>query len=161
VLKQGQRFAYLTSVLRDNTSKKYPTLVPTSSDFTATTARIMTKSMAVHQTSSPSLENLVFPITGGSSFKLINKKQKKETRRRVQHVGVLGPYIKSKCSHIPITFSQDDLHIKDYRQRNAMVISCVIHNKLQRQMYDAMCITCFNDHYQSIFKVVYYHTSHD
>jgi hypothetical protein len=104
VLKQGQRFAYLTSVLRNNTSKKYPTLVPTSSDSTTTAARIMTKSMAVHQTSSPSLENLVFPITGGSSFKLINKKQKKETQRRVQHVGVLGPYIKSKWSHIPLPF---------------------------------------------------------
>jgi hypothetical protein len=44
----------------------------------------------------------------------------------VQHVGVQGPFIKSKWSHIPITFSQDDLQLKDYPHNDAMVISCVI-----------------------------------
>jgi hypothetical protein len=44
----------------------------------------------------------------------------------MQHVGVQGPYIRTKWSHIPITFSQDDLHLKDYPHRDAMVISCVI-----------------------------------
>jgi hypothetical protein len=39
---------------------------------------------------------------------------------------VQGPYIKSKWSHVPITFSQDDLQVKDYPHNNAMVISCVI-----------------------------------
>jgi hypothetical protein len=52
---------------------------------------------------------LVLPITCGSGSELANKKQKKEAQRRVQHVGVQGPFIKSKWSHIPITFSQDDL----------------------------------------------------
>jgi ribonuclease HI len=33
------------------------------------------------------------------------KKQKKEAHRRVQHVGVQGPFARSKWSHIPITFS--------------------------------------------------------
>ena len=41
-------------------------------------------------------------------------------------MGVQGPYIKTKWSHIPITFSQDDLCLKDYPHRDAMVISCVI-----------------------------------
>jgi hypothetical protein len=57
---------------------------------------------------------LVLPITGGSCSEPANRKQKKEAQRRVQHVGVQGPFIKSKWSHIPITFSQEDLQLKHY-----------------------------------------------
>jgi hypothetical protein len=69
---------------------------------------------------------LMLPITGGSSAEPANKKQKKEAQRRVQHVGVQGTFIRSKWSHIPITFSQEDLQLKDYPHNDAMVISCVI-----------------------------------
>jgi hypothetical protein len=69
---------------------------------------------------------LVLPITGGSSSEPANKKQKEEAQRMVQHVGVQGPFIKSKWSHIPITFSQEDLQLKDYPHNDAIVISCVI-----------------------------------
>jgi hypothetical protein len=69
---------------------------------------------------------LVLPITGRSGLELANKKQKKEAQRRVQHVGVQRPFIKSKWSHIPITFSQEDLQLKYYPHNDAMVISCVI-----------------------------------
>jgi hypothetical protein len=79
-----------------------------------------------NQVVAPSATKLVLPITGGSSSELANKKQKKQAQRRVQHVGVQGPFIKSKWSHIPITFSQDDLQLKDYPHNDAMVISCVI-----------------------------------
>jgi hypothetical protein len=41
-------------------------------------------------------------------------------------VGVQGPYTKTNWSHIPITFSQEDLRLKDYPHRDDMVISCVI-----------------------------------
>jgi hypothetical protein len=68
----------------------------------------------------------VLLITGGSGSEPTNKKQKKEAQRRVQHVGVQGPFIKSKWSHIPITFSQEDLQLKDYPHNDAMVISCVV-----------------------------------
>jgi hypothetical protein len=68
----------------------------------------------------------VLPITDGSSSEPANKKQKKEAQRRVQHVGVQGPFIKSKWSHIPITFSQEDLELNVYPHNDAMVISCVI-----------------------------------
>jgi hypothetical protein len=68
---------------------------------------------------------MVLPIMGGLSSEPANKKQK-EAPRRVQHVGVQGPFIKSKWSHIPITFSQEDLQLKDYPHNDAMVISCVI-----------------------------------
>jgi hypothetical protein len=72
------------------------------------------------------MKKLMLPITWGSTFEPSNKKQKKEAQRRVQHVGVQGPYIRTKWSHIPITFSQDDLRLKDYPHRDAMVIYCVI-----------------------------------
>jgi hypothetical protein len=78
------------------------------------------------QATSPSATKLVFPITGGSTSEPANKKQKKEAQRRVQHVGVQGPFIKSKWSHVPITFSQDDLQLKNYPNNDDMVISCVI-----------------------------------
>jgi hypothetical protein len=55
-----------------------------------------------------------------------NKRQRKEAQRRVQHMGVQGPYIKTKWSHIPITFSQGNLRLEDYPHRDAMVISCII-----------------------------------
>jgi hypothetical protein len=57
----------------------------------------------------PLVTKLVLRITGGSSSELANKKQKKEAQRRVQHVGVQGPFIRTKWSDIPITFSQEDL----------------------------------------------------
>jgi hypothetical protein len=79
-----------------------------------------------NQAAAPSATRRVLPITGGSSSKPANKKQKKEAKRRVQHVGVQGPFIRSKWSHIPITFSHEDLQLKDYPHNDAMVISCVI-----------------------------------
>jgi hypothetical protein len=76
----------------------------------------MTMTMASQgdQVVTPSATKLVLPITSGSSSEPVNKKQKKEAQRRVQHVGVQGPFIKSKWSHVPNTFSQEDLQLKDY-----------------------------------------------
>jgi hypothetical protein len=59
-----------------------------------------------NQVVAPSATKLVLPIIGGSSSEPANMKQKKEAQRRVQHVGVQGPFIKSKWSHIPIIFSR-------------------------------------------------------
>jgi hypothetical protein len=79
-----------------------------------------------NQAGAASALKLILPITGGSCSEPANKKQKKEAQRRVQHVGVQGPFIKSRWSHIPITFSQEDLQLKDFPHNDAMVISCVI-----------------------------------
>jgi hypothetical protein len=46
----------------------------------------------------PLATKLVLPITGGASSEPADNKQKKEAQRRVQHVGVQGPFIKSKWS---------------------------------------------------------------
>jgi hypothetical protein len=96
VLAQGRRFPYLNFVLpcflcRVAIENKLPTLAFTFSDSTTTT-----RSMTNRQASSLGLEKLVLPITGGSSFEPSNKKQRKEAQRRVQHVGVQGPYIRTK-----------------------------------------------------------------
>jgi hypothetical protein len=102
---------------------KGPTLAPTSGELTST---IVTMASQEAQAMAPSATKLVLPIMGGSSSEPANKKQKKEAQRMVQHVGVQGPFIKSKWSHIPITFSQEDLQLKDYPRNDAMVISCII-----------------------------------
>jgi hypothetical protein len=48
-----------------------------------------------NQAETASATKLVLLITGGSCSEPANKKQKKEAQRRVQHVGVQGPFIKS------------------------------------------------------------------
>jgi hypothetical protein len=98
-------------------------LAPTSGELTST---VVTMTLHNNQAVAPSSTKLVLPITGGSSSEPANKMQKKEAQRRVQHVGVQGPFIKSKWSHIPITFSHEDLHLKYYPHNDAMVISYVI-----------------------------------
>jgi hypothetical protein len=91
------------------------------------------------QAEAASATKLVLPITGGSCSEPTNKKQKKGSQRRVQHVGVQGPFIKSKWSHIPITFSHEDLQLKDYPHNDAMVISCVIKGFL---VHNVLVDTC-------------------
>ena len=111
-------------------------MAPTSGELTSTTATMASQS---NQAVASSTTKLVLPITGGSSSELANKKQKKEAQRRVQHVRVQGPFIKSKWSHIPITFSQEDLQLKDYPHNDAMVISCVIKGFL---VHNVLVDTC-------------------
>jgi hypothetical protein len=102
---------------------KSPTLAPTFGELTSTVELMASfnNQVVVH-----SATKLVLPITGGSSSEPANKKQKKKAQWKVQHVGTQGPFIRSKWSHIPITFSQEDLQLKDYPHNDAMVISCVI-----------------------------------
>jgi hypothetical protein len=96
-------------------------LAPTSSEL-----KTLMKNMISFNTLSPILKKIILPITGGSSVEPTNKRQKKEAHQRVHHVGVQGPYIESRWSHIPITFSQEYLHLKDDPHNDAMVISSAI-----------------------------------
>jgi hypothetical protein len=98
-------------------------LAPTSGELTST---IELMASFNNQVIAPLTTKLVLLITGGSSSEPTNKKQKKEAQRRVQHVGVQGPFVRSKWTHIPITFSQEYLQLKDYPHNDDMVISCVI-----------------------------------
>jgi hypothetical protein len=101
--------------------------VTTSGELTTTTAAMASQG---NQAVAPSTTKLVLWITSGSSSKPANKTQKMEAQRRAHHVRVQGPFINSKWSHIPITFSQEDLQLKDYPHNDAMVISCVINGFL-------------------------------
>jgi hypothetical protein len=101
-------------------------LAPTSGEFTSTTATMASQG---NKAAAPSATRLVLPITGGSSSEPANKKQKEEAQRRVQHVGVQGPFIRSKWSHIPITFSQEDLQLKDYPHSD-VIKGFLVHNVL-------------------------------
>jgi hypothetical protein len=113
-----------------------PTLAPTSGELTST---VVTMASHNNQAVAPSATKLVLPITGGSSSEPANKKQKNEEQISVQHVGLQGPFIKSKWSNIPITFSQEDLQLKDYPHNDAMVISCVIKGFL---VHNVLVDTC-------------------
>jgi type IV pilus biogenesis protein CpaD/CtpE len=70
---------------------KSPTLAPTSGELTSTVELMASFN---NQAEVASAMKLVLPITGGSCSESANKKQKKEAQRRVQHVGVQGPFIK-------------------------------------------------------------------
>ena len=77
----------------------------------------------------------VFPITGGSALEPATKKQKKDFERRVSHIGVQGPHVRTIWSHVSIVFTQDDFRLRDYPHNGAMVINCaiggyIIHNVL-------------------------------
>jgi hypothetical protein len=93
-------------------------LAATSGELTSTFELM---ALFYNQVEAPSATKLVLSITGGLGPEPANKK--KEAQRRVQHVGVQGPFIKSKWSHIPITFFQEDLQLKDYPHNDATVIS--------------------------------------
>jgi hypothetical protein len=111
-------------------------LAPTSGELTSTFELM---ALSNNQAEAASATKLVLPITDGSCSEPANNKQKKEAQRRVQHVGVQGPFIKSKWSYIPIIFSQEDLQLKDYPHNDAMVISCVIKGFL---VHNVLVDTC-------------------
>jgi hypothetical protein len=85
----------------------------------------MTKSMSSPEASTSISKKLMFPITRGSSFEPSNKKIEEISPEQGATCGCLRALYK-KWSHIPIAFSQENLHLKDYPHRHAMVISCVI-----------------------------------
>jgi hypothetical protein len=66
----------------------------------------------------PSQQSYIFPthgtiltITGGSNTDFVNKRQWRDYYRQVNHVVVEGPVTKTKWSHIPITFSVEDINL--------------------------------------------------
>ena len=76
-------------------------MAPTSGELTSTFELMASFNNHVK---APSATKLVLPITGGLSLEPANKKQKKEAQRSVQHVGVQGPFIKSKWSLLGVCF---------------------------------------------------------
>jgi hypothetical protein len=65
-------------------------------------------------------------IIGGNSIDHKNNNQKKNYFRRVNSISTEGPYKKIRWSHLPITFSEKDLQLKDYLHMDTMVVEANI-----------------------------------
>jgi hypothetical protein len=55
-----------------------------------------------------------------------NNNQKIKYFRRVNSISMEGPFKKTRWSHLPITFSEQDLKLKGYPHMDAMVIEANI-----------------------------------
>ena len=64
----------------------------------------------------------ILTITGGNSLEHENNSQRTNYFRRVNSISMKGPYKKTRWSHMPIIFSEEDLQLKDYPHMDAMVI---------------------------------------
>jgi hypothetical protein len=61
-------------------------------------------------------------ITGGSNTNSNSKQQRRDYYRKVNHVAVEGTITQIKWSHIPITFSTQDVNLTSLPHTNAMVL---------------------------------------
>ena len=55
-----------------------------------------------------------------------NNNKRRNYFRRVNSISMEGPYKKTRWSHLPITFLEEDLQLKDYPHMDAMVIEANI-----------------------------------
>ena len=69
---------------------------------------------------------MIMPITGGSTLEFQNKRQHRDYFRKVSRILVDGPAKKTPRSHIPITFSEEDMSLNSYPHTDAMVIKANI-----------------------------------
>jgi len=68
----------------------------------------------------------ILTITGGNSMDHENNSQRRNYFRRVNSISMEGPYQKTRWSHLLITFSEENLQLKDYPHMDAMVIEANI-----------------------------------
>jgi hypothetical protein len=76
-----------------------------------------------HQRNNFPTYGMIHTVTEGSNTNFQNKRQPRDHYRQVNHVVVEGPVIKMKWSHIPITFSTEDINLASFPHMNAMVIT--------------------------------------
>jgi hypothetical protein len=82
------------------------------------------------QTQEPQQQNEAFPthgtiliITGGSNTDFDTKQHCQDYYREVNHVVIEGPITQTKWSHIPITFSAQDVNLTLFPHTDAMVLT--------------------------------------
>ena len=69
---------------------------------------------------------MIMPIYGGSTLEFQNKRQRRYYFRQVNCILVDGPAKKTPWSHMPITFSEEDMSLNSYPHTDAMVIEANI-----------------------------------
>jgi hypothetical protein len=66
------------------------------------------------------------PISGGSALEFETKKERKHYFREVRNICVEGRVEKTRWSHIPITFSEEDERLQGFPHNDALVIEANI-----------------------------------
>jgi hypothetical protein len=66
------------------------------------------------------------PISGGSALEFETKKERKHYFREVRNICVEGRVPKTRWSHIPITFSEEDVRLQGFPHNDALVIEANI-----------------------------------
>jgi hypothetical protein len=62
-------------------------------------------------------------ITGGSNTDFDTKRQCRDYYRKVNHVAIEGPIKQTKWSHMPITFSSQDVNLASFPHTDAIVVT--------------------------------------
>jgi hypothetical protein len=65
----------------------------------------------------------ILTITEGSNTDFNTKWQRRDYYREVNHVAVEGPITQTKWSHIPITFSTQDVNLASFPHNDALVLT--------------------------------------
>jgi hypothetical protein len=68
----------------------------------------------------------IMPISGGSALEFETKKERKHYFREVQNICVEGRVEKTRWSHIPITFLEEDVRLQGFHHNDALVIEANI-----------------------------------
>jgi hypothetical protein len=66
------------------------------------------------------------PISGGSTLEFKTKKERKHYFHEVRNICVEGRVEKTRWSHIPITFSEEDVWLQGFLHNDALVIEANI-----------------------------------
>jgi hypothetical protein len=69
----------------------------------------------------------ILTITGGSNIDFETKRQRRDYYCQVNHVGVKGPVTQTKWSHMPITFSSQDINLTSFPHTDGMVVTIHIY----------------------------------
>jgi hypothetical protein len=70
----------------------------------------------------PTHDNIL-TITGGSNTDIKTKRQRRDYYRQVNHVAIEGPITQTKWSHMPITFSSQDVNLTSFPHTDAMGVT--------------------------------------
>jgi hypothetical protein len=68
----------------------------------------------------------IIPISGGFALEFETKKERKHYFREVRNICVEGRVERTRWSHIPINFSEEDVRLQGFPHNDALVIEANI-----------------------------------